>query len=181
MAGQYLSSVNNSCEDNEIGEELEEPWECPAQYRSWISAHGADAAATGLSTANVLATSAIESGWGTGSFAKGNSFFNLETFWKPGTRRPGPKYAYQSSKNPWMQAREMIQSGPLKGYYALVASYDNAADSFKSFAATDGKFLTGVTDPAKFASILVAHGINAGRANYFTTIANTFQECLNAQ
>ena len=159
----------------------EEAWKCPDNYQSWIDAHDADAVATGLSEANVLATSAIESGWGRGSFVKGNSFFNLETFWKPGTEKPGPKYAYQASKDPWMQASEMIASGPLKGYYALVASYNSAADSFKSFAATLGKYLSGVTDAATFGSIEVAHGINAGRASYFVNTVQTFLDCLNAQ
>ncbi|QOY91468.1 RHS repeat-associated core domain-containing protein [Paludibaculum fermentans] len=156
-------------------------WECPSNFQAWIDAHGADALATGLSEANVLTAAAIESGWGNGDFAKnGNSFFNLETVWKPGTRMPGPKYAYQSSTHPWMQASEMITKGRFKGYYALVASYNSAADSFKSFAATDGKYLIGVTDPKQFASILVAHGINAGSASYFGSFEKTFQDCLNS-
>jgi RHS repeat-associated protein len=156
----------------------EEAWKCPANYQAWIDAHGTDAVATGLSEANVLATSAIESGWGRGPFVTGNRFFNLETLWKPGTDKPDPKYAYQVS---WMQAGEAIASGRFKGYYALVASYNSAADSFKSFAATLGKYLSGVTDAATFASKLVAHGINAGRASYFGNTVQTFQDCLSAQ
>ena len=80
-----------------------------------------------------------------------------------------------------MQASESFASGPHKGWFSLVASYNSAADSFKSFAATDGKYLSGVTDPTKFASILVAHGINAGRASYFGNTVQTFQDCLSAQ
>jgi hypothetical protein len=80
-----------------------------------------------------------------------------------------------------MVAGEPFASGPYKGDYSLVASYKSAADSFKSFAATLGKYLNGVTDPATFASILVAHGINAGRASYFGSTAQTFQDCLSAQ
>ena len=156
----------------------EEAWKCPGNYQDWIHAHGADAAATGLSEANVLATSAIESGWGGGPFVKGNSFFNLETLWKPGTKKPDPKYAYQVS---WMPASEAFLSGPHKGWFSLVASYNSASDSFKSFAATLGTYLSGVTDAAKFASILVAHGINAGRASYFGSTMQTFQDCLSAQ
>jgi RHS repeat-associated protein len=157
----------------------EEAWRCPANYQNWINAHGADAVATGLSEANVLAASAIESGWGGGRFAKeGNSFFNLETLWTPGTRKPAPKYAYQVS---WIQAKEMFTSGPNKGKYSLVASYKNASDSFRSFTATLGKYLNGVADAATFASRLVAHGINAGRDGNFANTVQTFQDCLNAQ
>jgi hypothetical protein len=163
------------------GDDEESPWECPVQYQNFINAHASDAAATGLSQANVLATSAIESGWGRGPFVKGNSFFNLETIWKPGTDKPGPKYAYQSSKDAWMQASEPFASGPHKGWFSLVASYNSAADSFKSFAATLGTYLSGVTDSASFADILVAHGINAGRASYFGSTAQTFQDCLSAE
>ena len=162
----------------------EEAWKCPANYQAWIGAHGVDAVVTGLSEANVLATSAIESGWGGGRFAQlGNSFFNLETLVPapaPGTELtlPPNKYAYQLS---WVPALEAHTSGPDKGKLSLVASYNSAADSFKSFAATDGKYLSGVTDPTKFASILVAHGINAGRASYFGNTVQTFQDCLSAQ
>jgi RHS repeat-associated protein len=154
------------------------PPACPPQFQAWINSYGADAVATGLSEANLLATSAIESGWGGGPFVKGNSFFNLETVWNPKTPKPSPKYALQVS---WMTAGEMFTSGPFKGDYSLVASYNSAADSFMSFAVTLGKYLNGVTDPAKFASILVAHGINAGRASYFGNTEQTFQNCLSAQ
>ncbi len=88
------------------------------------------------------------------------------------------KYAYQVS---WMKALEPFAKGPHKGWFFLVASYNSASDSFKSFAATLGTYLSGVTDSAKFAKILVAHGINAGRASYFGDIAQTFQDCLSAQ
>jgi len=80
-----------------------------------------------------------------------------------------------------MQAREPYASGPYKGRFALVASYKSASDSFKSFAATLGRYLSNVTDAAKFASILVAHGINAGSASYFGSMEQTFQDCLSAQ
>lgn len=77
-----------------------------------------------------------------------------------------------------MQAKEPFYSGPRKGDCSLVASYNSASDSFKSFAATLGTFLSGVADADKFASILVAHGINAGRASYFGITEQTFQNCL---
>jgi len=166
------------------GDDEESPWECPVQYQNFINAHASDAAATGLSQANVLATSAIESGWGGGRFAQlGNSFFNLETLVPapaPGTELtlPPNKYAYQLS---WVPALEAHTSGPDKGKLSLVASYNSAADSFKSFAATLGSFLSGVTDAATFASRLVAHGINAGRDENFANTVQTFQDCLNAQ
>ena len=75
----------------------------------------------------------------------------------------------------------MITQGPLKGYYALVASYSSASDSFKSFAATLGSFFSGVTDPTKFGGIAVAHGINAGKGQNYADTANTFINCLAAQ
>jgi RHS repeat-associated protein len=159
------------------------PFVCPPKYQSFINAHGADAVATGLSEPNVLALAAIESGWGNGRFAQGgNSFFNLETVapigWKPGDALPKTIYADQAS---WMNALEPFASGPDAGRYALVATYNNASDAFKSFAAKDGQFLSGVTDPATFGSIAVAHGINAGRGQGFITTEATFQDCLKNQ
>jgi uncharacterized FlgJ-related protein len=133
-----------------------------------------------VSEANVLATSAIESGWGGGTFARNgnNSFFNLETLWTPGTPFPANKYAYQKS---WKRAGEKHETGPDKGKYSLVATYNSASDSFKSFAATLGKYLTDVTDAATFGRIEAAHGINAGRDKNFVNLSQTFSDCLNAQ
>ena len=149
---------------------------CPEPYQGWINAYGAAANATGLSEANVLALSAIESGWGGGRFAsQGNDFFNLETVWKHGTPIPGPKYAYQTG---WLQAKEMFTSGPSKGGYALVATYNSASDSFNSLAATLGTYFQGVTDPATFGGIAVAHGEYGGRGAAFVTTAQTFINCL---
>jgi hypothetical protein len=80
-----------------------------------------------------------------------------------------------------MPALEAHTSGPDKGRLNLVATFKDARDSFRSFAATDGKFLSGVTDPAKFASILVGHGINAGKDKSFGNTVQIFQDCLSAQ
>ena len=71
----------------------------------------------------------------------------------------------------------MFASGPNKGKYALVATYNNASDSFKSFAATLGTYFTGVTDPTAFGNIAVKHGENGGGAG-FVGIAQTFMDCL---
>jgi RHS repeat-associated protein len=116
--------------------------DCPAQFQNWIDLYDDDAVATGLSEANVLALSSIESGWGNGRFAQGgNSFFNLERLapkgWKPGDPLPKTIFANQLS---WMNALEPFASGPNAGRYALVATYKNPSDAFESFAATDGRF-----------------------------------------
>jgi hypothetical protein len=89
-----------------------------------------------------------------------------------------PRYAYQAG---WIQANEAFTRGPNKGKYAFVATYNSASDSFKSFAATLGTYFQGVTDPATFGSIAVAHGENAGRGSGFVGIAQTFMDCLKAQ
>ena len=152
------------------------PPPCPPQYQAWINAYGADAVATGLTEANVLALSAIESGWGTGRFAtQGKDFFNLETVWKPGTPQPAPQYAYQTG---WLQAKEMFTSGPNRGKYTLVATYNSASDSFKSFAARYGTVFAGVTDAATFGKIAVANGEYGGRGTSFVTTAQIFMDCL---
>ena len=156
---------------------------CPPQYQAYITAYGTDAIATGLSEANVLALSAIESGWGGGRFALGgNSFFNLETLaptgWAPGDPLPNTIYVDQVS---WMNAQEPFASGPNAGRYALVATYQNASAAFASFAANDGRYFSGVTNAATFGGIAVAHGIYAGRGPGFVTTEQTFQNCLGSQ
>jgi RHS repeat-associated protein len=148
---------------------------CDPRYQAWIDAYGPYAVATGLSVANVLALSVMESGWGSGRFAQeGNDFFNLETVWTPGTPMPGPKYAYQTT---WLQAKEPFTTGPNKGKYSLVATYNSVSDSFKSFAATLGEYFQGVTDPAAFGRIAVAHGEYGGGGDFVNT-ALKFMDCL---
>lgn len=156
---------------------------CPPKFQNFINNYGADAIATGLSEANVLALSSIESDWGNGRFAKGgNSFFNLETLapkgWVPGDPFPKTIYADQAS---WMNALEPFATGPFAGRYSLVATYQNASDAFKSFAAKDGQFFSGVADAAAFGKIAVAHGIYAGRGQGFIKRERTFQDCLASQ
>lgn len=75
--------------DGDDDDDEPDPFECPPQYRAWITAHGADAIAAGLPEANVLALTSIESGWGNGRFARdGNDFFNLEACWAYRTPLP---------------------------------------------------------------------------------------------
>jgi RHS repeat-associated protein len=150
------------------------PPPCPPQYRAYIDAYGAAALGAKLPEANALALTSIESQWGDGRFARdGNDFFNLEAFWKPGTPQPANKFAFQVG---WMRATEMIQSGPLKGYYALVATYSSASDSFKSAAAQFSNLTA--TAPATFAKNAVADGIYAGRSPAFLTRERIFAKCL---
>jgi len=159
------------------------PPPCDPKYQAYINSYGAYAAATGLSEANVLALSSIESDWGNGRFAKGgNSFFNLETLapkgWKP--KDPWPTTIYDDQLS-WMNALEPFLSGPNKGRYSLVATYRTASDAFKSFAARDRQYLSGVTDPATFGTIAANHGIYAGRGQGFLDREAGFQDCLTAQ
>ncbi len=78
-------------------------WKCPERYQNYIGTYGSYAAATGLSEANVLALSSIEADWGNGRFAtEGHSFFNFETVWTEGTKKPGFVANYQTG---WMRAR----------------------------------------------------------------------------
>ncbi len=151
---------------------------CPPQYQAYINAYGADATTAKLPEANTLALTAIESAWGNGPFVinGGNDFFNLEAVWKPGTPQPGNKYAYQLG---WRQAGEKITSGGLKGYFALVATYSSALDSFMSAAATFSNLTA--TDPATFAKNAVADGINAGRSPDFLKMEKIFANCLGGQ
>jgi len=155
-----------------------EPPTCPPEYQNYIKAYGADATAAGLPEANTLALTSIESNWGNGPFVVngGNDFFNLEAFWKPGTPQPGNKYAYQLG---WRRASEMMKSGGLKGYYALVATYSSAKDSFMSAAATFSNLTA--TDPTTFAKNAVADGIYAGKSPAFLTREKIFADCLAGQ
>ena len=79
----------------------------------------------------------------------------------------------------WMQALEMNQSGTLKGYYALVATYSSAKDSFLSAAATFSNLTA--TDPTTFAKNAAADGINAGKSPAFLTREKVFADCLAGQ
>ena len=173
--GEHFVAAEDGCE-SDGGDPGPGP-DCPPQYQAYIDAHGADALRAKLPEANALALTSIESEWGTGPFAKGgNSFFNLETFWKPRTPKPGNKFAYQLG---WMPASDMIEHGPLTGYYALVATYSSASDSFKSAAATFSNLTE--TDPTTFAKNAVADGIYAGRSPAFLTREKTFADCLKGQ
>jgi RHS repeat-associated protein len=151
---------------------------CPPQYQAWINSHGADAIASGLPEANVLALSSIESGWGNGRFAaQGNDFFNLETCWTYGTPVPASKYADQSG---WMQALQTASGCPGSGvHYMLVATYATSLDSFKSIAATFANL--NVNDPTKFANNAVADGIYAGKGAAFLKREQMFANCLPGQ
>jgi RHS repeat-associated protein len=125
---------------------------CPPKYRSWINAHGADASAVasplGTTEADVLGLSALESGWGSGPFVgQGrNAYFDLETL--KTQKNPNPKLLPFSTG--WATASE----NPNK----LVATYDSYLNSAKSFAAVEGRLIKGVTDPARFATILQQQG-----------------------
>lgn len=204
MTSDYLQETNDSCDDDDPvystvlydqpplggttssgngGSTSPPPPPCPPKYQAYINSYGAYATATGLSEANVLALSSIESDWGNGRFAKGgNSFFNLETLapigWKPGDPFPNTIYPDQVS---WMNALEPFASGSNAGRYSLVATYQNASDAFSSFAARLGQYFSGVTNAATFGGIAVHHGIYAGRGNAFISREQNFQDCLGAQ
>ncbi len=153
------------------------PPPCPPKYQAWIDAHGTDAVAAGLPEANALALTSIETDWGKGNFAKnGNAFFNLETFWKPGTPMPGNKFADQLG---WMPASEMIRSGTLEGYYALVATYSSPLNSFLSAAARFSNLTA--TNPTTFDENAAADGINAAKSPAFFTREKIFADCLTGK
>jgi hypothetical protein len=78
-----------------------------------------------------------------------------------------------------MEALEMITSGRLKGYKALVATYSSALDSFKSAAATFSNLTA--TDPTTFANNAVSDGIYAGRGPAFLQRQQIFANCLGGQ
>jgi hypothetical protein len=125
-----------------------------------------------------LALTSIESDWGRGPFVVngGNDFFNLETCWTPGTNQPGKLYAYQAG---WRQAPRPSDNCGRGLHYALVATYANAADSFKSAAARFSNLTA--TDPTTFAKNAVADGIYAGNSPAFLTREKIFADCLTGQ
>ena len=160
----------------------EESWKCPQQYEDYIDSYGSYAAATGLSEANVLALSSIESSWGQGRFAtEGHSFFNFETGWTLGTKLPGFLVKYQTG---WIQAKLPYEVTKGKDNttitkYALVATFATDSDSFKSFAASPvGNALRGVNDAKQFGQIAERGKIHAGSSPAFLGRAATFARCL---
>ena len=133
-------------------------WKCPERYQNYIGTYGSYAAATGLSEANVLALSSIESGWGIGRFATdGHSFFNFETVWTEGTEEPGFVVNYQTG---WTKANKSLRKNKDGvDQYSLVAAFANDSDSFKSFGESEvGKALRGVSNPTQFGQIANGEG-----------------------
>jgi hypothetical protein len=152
---------------------------CPPQFQAWINSYGADALAAGLPEANTLALSAIETGWGTGRFARqGNDFFNLETCWAPRKPQPAFKYEYQVG---WIQAQLPSDSCGKGLHFALVASYASVLNSFLSVAATFDNLNVPDSDPATFAQHAAADGIYAGNSPGFLATQQTFVNCLTGQ
>ncbi len=78
-----------------------------------------------------------------------------------------------------MRADDMIQSGPVKGYYALVATCGSPLNSFLSAAARFSNLTA--TNPATFVENAAADGINAGKSPFFLTREQTFADFLKGQ
>jgi RHS repeat-associated protein len=113
-----------------------------AQKLDWIAAHGKDAAKVagelGVTTAEILGLSALESGWGASRFAADfNNFFSL---YYPVPLATG---SIPAADNP-------------KAKLATFASY---ADSAESFGLAYGWIVSGLTNPSEFAAALK----NAGK------------------
>ncbi len=162
-----------------VNDDEPDPFVCPAQYQAWIDAHGADSASVatslGINEGEILGLSSVESAWGAGRFAQeGNDFFNLEKTKTKRNRNP----SLLPFSNGWLPAK----GNPNQ----LVATYANFLDSAKSFAAVDGKYIRGVTDPTKFAQSLqdlakFGQGANGPVPYFVSTVAhriNVFNECL---
>ena len=111
-----------------------------AMKERFVDAHLADAQKAadrlGIPVENILALSALASGWGSSRFAaQGNNYF--------GIHYPAP-YA-----TGYMQAKR----GPAK--VTIFASY---ADSLKSFVAVSGSLIQNKSDPEAFAAALQNSG-----------------------
>jgi len=160
------------------GDPGEEAWKCPERYQGYIDAYDSYAAATGLSEANVLALSSIESNWGEGRFAtEGHSFFNFESVSTGETEPSKFVVKYQTG---WLRAKNPLKKGV--DLYSYVATFASDSDSFKSFAASKvGQALKGVNDPKTFGSIANNGAIHAGADPAFVDRAQTFAKCLQQQ
>lgn len=108
------------------------------RYLTWIDSYGnaAEKVAADLGTnpENILGISALESGWGTGPFAKdgGNNFFGMHS------PQPFENGRIQAAKNK-------------KVWVSTFASYE---DSVKAFAKNYGRVIRGIKDAGKFAKAL---------------------------
>jgi len=109
----------------------------PAQRAAFVYVHLAAATraakALGVPVENVLGLAALESGWGMSRFAKeGRNLFNMYY--------PAP------------QSKAMLPAKDNKNSH--VACYDNAEQSFQSFATKYKMLVQGVNDPEIFATVL---------------------------
>jgi hypothetical protein len=129
-----------------------------ARKERFVDAHLADAQKIadqlGVPVENVLAVSAVESGWGTGRFAtEGNNYF--------GIHYPAPlATGYLVARDNGVRV-------------ATLASY---ADGARSFAAISGSLVRGIADPEQFAVALHEGGrFGVGDRNYASDLARTIR------
>jgi RHS repeat-associated protein len=136
-----------------------------AQKLDWIDAHRSDADKIanelGVTTADILGLSAIESGWGGGPFVKDgrNNFFSQHA--------PAP------------DSNGTVPIGGNGRRYGYMATFDSYAASAQSFADQYGYIVKNITDPAAFAAALQnarKYGINFNGtkvANFVSSTQNT--------
>ena len=130
-----------------------------AQKLDWIAAHRKDADKVakelGVSTAEILGLSALESTWGNNRFAKeGNNFFSLHY---PASLATGFILARADSK-------------------VKVATFASYADSAESFRLDYGSIVKGISDPTKFAAALQnagKYGINPDGSKVASFVGST--------
>ena len=133
-----------------------------AQKLDWINAHLTDATKVagelGVTAADILGLSALESGWGNGRFAKQGNNFSSEHY--PASLATG-----------YITAR-----GNTKVKVATFASYGDSAESFRL---DYGSLVQNLADSAKFAAALQnagKYGINPDGSkvsNFVTDTAGT--------
>jgi Mannosyl-glycoprotein endo-beta-N-acetylglucosaminidase len=128
-----------------------------AKKERFVDSHLADAQKVadqlGVPVENILAASALESGWGEHPFAaQGNNYF--------GIHYPAP-----------FATGYMVAASGVK-----VATFSSYADSLKSFVAIAGSKVTGIVDPYQFGAALHATGkFGVGNPTYGNDVANTIR------
>ncbi len=130
-----------------------------AQKLDWIAAHRSDAEKVakelGVTTADILGLSALESTWGTNRFAKeGNNFFSLH---------------YPAS----LATGFITAKGDPTVKVATFAGYGDSAESFRL---DYGSLVKNISDPAKFAASLQnagKYGINSDGSKVATFVGST--------
>jgi len=159
-----------------------------SQALNWINLYGSDSAqianGLGVTEADILGLSSLESGWGQGPFVKAGQNYVLPSGKTIITSGGDDFFSIHETKgklNPYA-----VGWNPIPGHKPAndgMAVYNSYLDSAKSFAALYGQFVQNQSSASSFSSALGAHGFGIGSGLDFPGILtkriNRIADCLS--